>query len=892
MFKFFLTYCTLLFLFGGNLFAQQTLFPLLKIKDSRKQIVFRQSDYQQFGLDVYQHQEWKSNYDTLSENHLSGYKIAYKSVAENIPDDVDALLKNIRNFSKDSLSFTISGSARKIRFIQKNDTVLTLFLPKMKADYSIEANYKGLKIGQLNVKVYSLITQKIVIVPLTNTALNKDSLREKINAIYSQANIKLSISFASKFKSQDFDEQTLFDNPSPTNDRYTNQMRAFRDLYFEKHPNADKKAYYVFIIPGFVDPKIKGYMARNKAMAFVKENSEEKLAISISRELGFGIGMLEDSWRNDGPAIGTTNNLMDRTSGVHLTKDQWEKLRHSSNSYSFYDNDEDVRTNNGMVAYYFWKEDKNGFIILENGNPLKSITRPFKKNYRSYHLDIREFLYMTVFKIGSYLISWWHILVFVFIFTTAYFLRRTFHYFLTRKFRRVRFLKISSRIILFLSACLLYYWCFLLINSGYERFEVKAGKLKDFQFQTVKQASKSILVNENLRHRTEKELCSELLIKKGSNWYVKKKKKVLYFDLKKDKSGEYTRFRFRKSSDSLNLKSYNISELAQSHYMVFNYLDPNGKVINQRVINHLGVEITPKLTIEDPAKRILVFVNGYRPTSIGHSFEENFKDIQLKGFEFPNTNNLIYNFDRYNYWRPWNEIDLLFQKRINPSETFYADGHFSVSTSNHRSLVNFTSVSAVYPKRCKNLKNHVCYKTTIKGGWLFGSREVKTTDLHRTRPNKTGFREREKNGRIAGRNLLQIFNELPNRSDNDTIFIVAHSMGYAYTLGMLKELRGKINFGGFYIIAPENASSGNVNLREWDEVWQYGSNFNKGKSDAPCLLDGVAPQTKAGGLTNKQRVYIPKRLDAQKGFYDSHFVGYYTWIFNIPEGKKGYIKQR
>jgi hypothetical protein len=113
-------------------------------------------------------------------------------------------------------------------------------------------------------------------------------------------------------------------------------------------------------------------------------------------------------------------------------------------------------------------------------------------------------------------------------------------------------------------------------------------------------------------------------------------------------------------------------------------------------------------------------------------------------------------------------------------------------------------------------------------------------------------------------------------------------MGYAYALGMINELKKKIEFGGFYIIAPENASAGKTNLKDWKQVWQYGSDFI---SDAPCLQDGVAPQTCAAGLSEDQRVYIPENLYYRKGFFDSHFVGYYDWVFKIPKGKKGYIDQ-
>jgi hypothetical protein len=117
-------------------------------------------------------------------------------------------------------------------------------------------------------------------------------------------------------------------------------------------------------------------------------------------------------------------------------------------------------------------------------------------------------------------------------------------------------------------------------------------------------------------------------------------------------------------------------------------------------------------------------------------------------------------------------------------------------------------------------------------------------------------------------------------------------MGYAYALGIIEHLRGKINFGGFYIIAPENASSGSIRTKEWQEVWQYGSNLEHRHAVAPCLQDGIAPQVKCGGLKPTNRIFFPTHLYRKQGFFDSHFVGYYTWIFDIPKNSKGYVRQR
>src|SRR5690606_26962892 len=173
---------------------------------------------------------------------------------------------------------------------------------------------------------------------------------------------------------------------------------------------AEKKANYIFVISGFVDPHIKSFMPRNKAMGFLKDEADSVFYLQLAKSLGRGIGFLQESWADQGPPAGSTNNLMDTLGGIHLTHFQWDQLRHGTGSYSFFDADEDVRTNNGRVAYYFWEEDENGYIRTEEGNLLSAIKRPFKKNYLSYHLDIQDLLFKPLFSIGQYFVCWWHII--------------------------------------------------------------------------------------------------------------------------------------------------------------------------------------------------------------------------------------------------------------------------------------------------------------------------------------------------------------------------------------------------------------------------------------------------------------------------------------------------
>ncbi|MES2589533.1 MAG: hypothetical protein V4622_11190 [Bacteroidota bacterium] len=894
-----------IFIFGSfALFSQNNKVTT----DIKINLVFKAYEKQKFGFDSYQYKEWSKHYRKINLKFNPSYFVAVKSLAKNQSDKLDFIIRSKTKIDVRNLEFLVKNKA--LNFKQKNDSTFTLYLIGQKSDYKVNAffNFQNekTKIAQLDVKVFEEKTENVIIVPISNQSINEQELVKEINKIYAQANLSLNVSFKPIFKSKVFEKTTIFSNPNFEKQNYTGQMHLLRDLYFEENPKADKKAFYIFMINGFADSTINGFMLKNKALAFVKTNSNEKqFAINIARTLSFGIGILNESWLEAedkiGPEKGSTTNLMDTTGNTDLTYFQWINLRNSSKSYSFFDNDENIKTNNGTVAYYFWEEDKNGNIIL-NDDFLNSIKRPYKKNFLSYRFEVKYKILKPFYKIYSYYISSVNIFILLIVIVLILLVRKWIKKFWLKKSYKSRFWRRILYLPILAGILYLTYESFEISNLILDKFKVISGPLLELENLDYKKSKKELLINSNLRHQEEGIICSEVLIKQNKKWNLKKRMKVLYFELQENqKTKSWDKIKLVSNSDSLKLKTINYFEKAKTHFMVFSYLNKNGEVEKQEVINYLGLNLTEKLELSqkadtllnetNPAKRILVFVNGYRPTSIGHTFEENFNDIKNKGLEFPNSKNYIYDFDRYDYWTPWNNINLLFQKRINPNETYYADGHFSVGTSNYRSIMTFTQVSQQYPKRCANKNKHHCYKKTTNSLKESIFSNSKTIDDLKMRANKKGFNLRKSKGRLAARNLLQILNEIPKSSENDTLYLIAHSMGFAYAQGMIEELKGKINFGSYYIIAPENAKSGKVNESEWQEVWQYGSRFNTTKFDAPCLQDGVAPQTKASGLSDSKRIYIPSKLYSKRGFFDSHFIGYYSWILDISQGKKGSVRQ-
>lgn len=674
------------------------------------------------------------------------------------------------------------------------------------------------------------------------------------------------------------ENRTKWNNPFADHKQFTKEMKLARNTYFERF-EYEPNSIYFFIIPEYLSDSIQGYTIPGKSIAFVTEKGLQNENI-VNLNLGSCLGL---KFETDSLNVMSPFNEQ----GKELNWEQCVHLREKQTSFSIYDDFENVSANNGLVPKFIWEANKDGEIEFDFNDPFSSLKQGELNNSYLVYRKISNPFFKELFTISNNAICAIHLIsVFITIALTLYFRRR-----FNRAIENSGFLKRVSlrfmKLILWGIFTSIQVVTFFVVDYYYNNHYLKSIYLPDFKGKKLDELKNKLSSTNLFLPKPSKIQINQCFRKEGEDWKVTKERKVLYFELKTIENKCIGRFvgsknRLILKPDSKIQKKLN--RVADYPYVVFSFFDENNKLKKNDVFNLQGKNITSKLTLNDPAKRILVFVNGYRPVSVSNSLEDNLKDIQKNGVEYPNSTNVLHNFDRHQYWTPWNEINHLFIDRINPSEIWYADGHHSVATSNFESVVNFSAISSVYPTTCKNLKKHTCFQTKIAG-----NKTVETYSLLATKSNKAGFMKRRKSGRVAGTNLKMLLNELPNCSENDTLFIVSHSMGYAYALGMIQELRGKINFGGFYIMAPENAGVGKTFINEWKEVWQYGANFEPKIRNAPCLQDGVAVQVKAKGLKEDNRVFFPFEKERQMGFFKSHFVGYYTWIFDIPEGKKGSV---
>ncbi|MFN5634598.1 MAG: hypothetical protein ACK49D_07985 [Flavobacteriia bacterium] len=350
---------------------------------------------------------------------------------------------------------------------------------------------------------------------------------------------------------------------------------------------------------------------------------------------------------------------------------------------------------------------------------------------------------------------------------------------------------------------------------------------------------------------------SILYIRQEGKWIFKVRKNVIYFDY-----DENNQLRFKSAKDSIVLSSIGVNVPTQGQYTVFSYWtkDPStGKrtISRQEVWNYVGENVTHLFTStksEEPSQ-ILVFSNGYR------GLKKNWDP----------TDNLITNFDRYWYWQSFDDTLIA---RFNPDEKWYINGSMGVSTSTHRSMGGF-GISYVAAK---------IFPWTKNSKLLLNQKE-----------NLIGFEKRKQQGRIAGKAFIQERSALPSIGNRkDTVNIVCHSMGYAYALGFIEEVKSFVVLGRFVIIAPEGACTDNPDWSLFKSAWQYGSAYNDGSPVSE--QDGVAPQCLAKDIDKCDpccfgKITMPKDW-SKKGFRESHEMPYIRWIFeSIPRDSPAYIRR-
>ncbi|MBX2876138.1 MAG: hypothetical protein KTR30_28720, partial [Saprospiraceae bacterium] len=129
--------------------------------------------------------------------------------------------------------------------------------------------------GQLSVVSYDPLPLKVVLVPVNGTAYpyNIDSLRQRLQGIFSQAIVEVELSVHDGLEVPEFDN--LLDSvPSGFLANYNNEMQLIRNR-FQADNNIADDTYYLFLVQDSEHPQKLGYMPQKKHFGFIYHDNQK-----------------------------------------------------------------------------------------------------------------------------------------------------------------------------------------------------------------------------------------------------------------------------------------------------------------------------------------------------------------------------------------------------------------------------------------------------------------------------------------------------------------------------------------------------------------------------------------------------------------------------------------
>jgi len=381
------------------------------------QVKFLPNPNQIYGFDEFLPDEyagWQDHYPTatMGENGEEGvYYVAYKSVqrSSSTPDYVDAEFLNAANetITLENITFkTRSGETifhdpsfypnqpLKTRLLLKDITTLT----------RIYAYWGEKKLGKLYVKPFRLIPGSVSIVPVGEWADNdrtaqRNELLNQVKTVFGQAVVNMSVELNDAFTPNDPSLLTAFENPDDEGlAQYTQQMRDLRDEYF-KAKGERTSGFIIFVIDGFENPDLGGYMPKGRRMGFVTKAALNN-GHTLAHELGHGAYGLEHVWE-EGLTKRNTHNLMDylgsfpSESVTHLTHKQWKAIHNPLPTFSYFDDAEEAASVESRFIFYLKNilidinknKDKTDFAFINNTAQYKPVGSGSKTQSKSASMD-------------------------------------------------------------------------------------------------------------------------------------------------------------------------------------------------------------------------------------------------------------------------------------------------------------------------------------------------------------------------------------------------------------------------------------------------------------------------------------------------------------------------
>ncbi len=187
--------------------------------------------------------------------------------------------------------------------------------------------------GKLNVASYNIITQKLALVPIGDASISADDIKTQLDEIYLPYGIVWEVRKEEAFTETSWggDDGKLDAGESGFFSAYTDEMKALNSAFAEER-TVDDEEIYLFVFnseaANVESGVLLGDMPISSQFGYIFNPDGESIAPkTIAHELGHGMFLLKHTFASTyGIDQGTTDNLMDYSTGTELVKQQWDAI--------------------------------------------------------------------------------------------------------------------------------------------------------------------------------------------------------------------------------------------------------------------------------------------------------------------------------------------------------------------------------------------------------------------------------------------------------------------------------------------------------------------------------------------------------------------------------------
>ncbi len=346
---------------------------------------------------------FKEPYEALTSSTGSEavYYVSAKAIEAGKTDFIKATI-DIKDGSvkPDNVRFiTGKGTRFESKYVGNNEYEITIVggpagdAQELYALYpNASSNGDYLSFGKLLIASYSHKKQKLILVPVNGTTVDKNSIAQQLNAIYNKIAVEFDVQQDANFSDNSWDinnDGALQVDGSGLFSTLTDEMEALNNAYRSKR-TVEEKTIYLFVLPKASSSNVVGDMPRAKQFGYLFSSPFGGVeGATVAHEVGHGLFNLKHTFDSQyGFEKGELgNNVMDYPSGSTFSKLQWNAIHDPGLVIGLFESDGDAKNIEIFQIQKlldFIKNNKNSDNINFKRADYYSVIYDFAQSIKSY----------------------------------------------------------------------------------------------------------------------------------------------------------------------------------------------------------------------------------------------------------------------------------------------------------------------------------------------------------------------------------------------------------------------------------------------------------------------------------------------------------------------------